>query len=110
MTQVEAILLDGHFVLEHGGRSRAQVFFNFNGTAGMWRRETITTAGGWQHDTLTEGTDLSYRAQLVGWPFKYLQAVECPAELPIEMTGFKAPHAPGSNGLSPSVQCRLCAS
>ena len=66
MTQVEAIMLDGHFVLEHGGRSRAGVFFNFNGTAGMWRRETISQAGGWQHDTLTEDTDLSYRAQMVG--------------------------------------------
>ena len=70
MTQVEAILLDGHFVLEHGGRSRAGVFFNFNGTAGMWRRESIDQAGGWQHDTLTEDTDLSYRAQLKGWKFK----------------------------------------
>ena len=66
LTQVEAILLDGHFVLEHGGRSRAGVFFNFNGTAGMWRRNAIEQAGGWQHDTLTEDTDLSYRAQLKG--------------------------------------------
>jgi cellulose synthase/poly-beta-1,6-N-acetylglucosamine synthase-like glycosyltransferase len=73
MTQVEAILLDGHFVLEHGGRSRAGVFFNFNGTAGVWRREAITSAGGWQHDTLTEDTDLSYRSQMAGWKFKYLQ-------------------------------------
>ena len=89
LTQVEAIMLDGHFVLEHGGRSRAKVFFNFNGTAGMWRRAAIGEAGGWQHDTLTEDTDLSYRAQLVGWKFKYLQDVECPAELPIEMTAFK---------------------
>ena len=70
MTQVEAILLDGHFVLEHGGRSRAGVFFNFNGTAGMWRRKAIADAGGWQHDTLTEDTDLSYRAQLAGWKFQ----------------------------------------
>src|SRR3569833_3283159 len=67
LTQVEAILLDGHFVLEHGGRSRAGVFFNFNGTAGMWRRKAIDDAGGWQHDTLTEDTDLSYRAQVKGW-------------------------------------------
>jgi len=88
LTQVEAILLDGHFVLEHGGRSRAGVFFNFNGTAGMWRRQAIDEAGGWEHDTLTEDTDLSYRAQLKGWKFKYLQDVECPAELPIEMTAF----------------------
>jgi cellulose synthase/poly-beta-1,6-N-acetylglucosamine synthase-like glycosyltransferase len=76
ITQIEAIMLDGHFVLESGGRSRAGVFFNFNGTAGMWRRETIGSAGGWQHDTLTEDTDLSYRAQMVGWKFKYLQDVE----------------------------------
>jgi cellulose synthase/poly-beta-1,6-N-acetylglucosamine synthase-like glycosyltransferase len=99
LTQVEAILLDGHFVLEHGGRSRAGVFFNFNGTAGMWRRETISAAGGWQHDTLTEDTDLSYRAQLVGWKFKYLQDVECPAELPIEMTAFKTQQARWAKGL-----------
>jgi cellulose synthase/poly-beta-1,6-N-acetylglucosamine synthase-like glycosyltransferase len=86
-------------VLEHGGRSRAGVFFNFNGTAGMWRRETISEAGGWQHDTLTEDTDLSYRAQMVGWKFKYLQDVECPAELPIEMTAFKTQQARWAKGL-----------
>jgi len=99
LTQVEAILLDGHFVLEHGGRSRAGVFFNFNGTAGMWKREAIEEAGGWQHDTLTEDTDLSYRAQLKGWKFKYLQDVECPAELPIEMTAFKTQQARWAKGL-----------
>jgi cellulose synthase/poly-beta-1,6-N-acetylglucosamine synthase-like glycosyltransferase len=99
LTQVEAILLDGHFVLEHGGRSRAGVFFNFNGTAGMWRREVIPAAGGWQHDTLTEDTDLSYRAQMIGWKFKYLQDVECPAELPIEMTAFKTQQARWAKGL-----------
>ncbi|WP_260703735.1 cellulose synthase family protein [Edaphobacter flagellatus] len=99
LTQVEAIMLDGHFVLESGGRSRAGVFFNFNGTAGMWRRETIGSAGGWQHDTLTEDTDLSYRAQMVGWQFKYLQDVECPAELPIEMTAFKTQQARWAKGL-----------
>ncbi|GAC1652365.1 MAG: glycosyltransferase family 2 protein [Acidobacteriaceae bacterium] len=99
LTEVEAILLDGHFVLEHGGRSRADVFFNFNGTAGMWRRGTIVDAGGWQHDTLTEDTDLSYRAQLKGWRFKYLQDVECPAELPIEMTAFKTQQARWAKGL-----------
>ena len=99
LTQVEAILLDGHFVLEHGGRSRAGVFFNFNGTAGMWRRLAIDEAGGWQHDTLTEDTDLSYRAQLKGWTFRYLQDVECPAELPIEMTAFKTQQARWAKGL-----------
>ncbi len=99
LTQVEAILLDGHFVLEHGGRSRAGVFFNFNGTAGMWRRAAIEQAGGWQHDTLTEDTDLSYRAQLKGWQFRYLQHIECPAELPIEMTAFKTQQARWAKGL-----------
>src|SRR5689334_11319599 len=99
LTNVEAILLDGHFILEHGGRSRSQVFFNFNGTAGMWRRQAIEDAGGWQHDTLTEDTDLSYRAQLKAWRFKYLQDVECPAELPIEMTAFKTQQARWAKGL-----------
>ena len=99
LTQVEAILLDGHFVLEHGARSRSHVFFNFNGTAGMWRRSAIDQAGGWQHDTLTEDTDLSYRAQIVGWKFKYLQDVECPAELPIEMTAFKTQQQRWAKGL-----------
>ena len=99
MTQVEAILLDGHFVLEHGGRSRSGVFFNFNGTAGVWRRVAISDGGGWQHDTLTEDTDLSYREQMAGWKFKYLQDVECPAELPIEMTAFKTQQARWAKGL-----------
>ncbi|MGC2323150.1 MAG: cellulose synthase family protein, partial [Terriglobales bacterium] len=99
LTEVEAILLDGHFVLEHGARSRSGVFFNFNGTAGMWRRTAIEEAGGWQHDTLTEDTDLSYRAQLKGWRFVYLEDVECPAELPIEMTAFKTQQARWAKGL-----------
>jgi cellulose synthase/poly-beta-1,6-N-acetylglucosamine synthase-like glycosyltransferase len=99
LTEVEAILLDGHFVLEHSGRARSDVFFNFNGTAGMWRRQTIEEAGGWQHDTLTEDTDLSYRAQLKGWKFVYLQDVECPAELPVEMTAFKTQQARWAKGL-----------
>jgi cellulose synthase/poly-beta-1,6-N-acetylglucosamine synthase-like glycosyltransferase len=104
LTEIEAILLDGHFVLEHGGRSRAGVFFNFNGTAGMWRIKAIEEAGGWQHDTLTEDTDLSYRAQLKGWKFLYLQEVECPAELPIEMTAFKTQQARWAKGL---IQCAI---
>ncbi len=104
LTEVEAILLDGHFILEHGGRSRSGVFFNFNGTAGMWRRKAIEDAGGWQHDTLTEDTDLSYRAQLKGYQFKYLQDVECPAELPIEMTAFKTQQARWAKGL---IQCAI---
>ena len=76
LTQVETILLDGHFVVEHGARSRRGAFFNFNGTAGVWRRQAIEDAGGWQHDTLTEDTDLSYRAQLFGWKFLYLPDIE----------------------------------
>ncbi len=66
LTQVQSVLLDGHFVLEHGGRSRSGRFFNFNGTAGIWRRQAILDAGGWEHDTLTEDLDLSYRAQMKG--------------------------------------------
>jgi cellulose synthase/poly-beta-1,6-N-acetylglucosamine synthase-like glycosyltransferase len=99
LTEVEAILLDGHFVLEHSGRARSNVFFNFNGTAGMWRRKAIEEAGGWEHDTLTEDTDLSYRAQLKGWKFIYRQDVECPAELPVEMTAFKTQQARWAKGL-----------
>ena len=75
LTQVQSVLLDGHFILEHGGRNRAGRFFNFNGTAGVWRRDAIADAGGWQHDTLTEDLDLSYRAQMKGWRFVFLQDV-----------------------------------
>jgi cellulose synthase/poly-beta-1,6-N-acetylglucosamine synthase-like glycosyltransferase len=99
LTQIEAILLDGHFVLEHGARVRSGDYFNFNGTAGMWRIKAIAEGGGWQHDTLTEDTDLSYRSQLAGWKFKYLPAVECPSELPIEMTAFKTQQARWAKGL-----------
>jgi cellulose synthase/poly-beta-1,6-N-acetylglucosamine synthase-like glycosyltransferase len=99
LTQVETILLDGHFVVEHGARSRRGTFFNFNGTAGVWRRQAIEDAGGWQHDTLTEDTDLSYRAQLFGWKFLYLPDIECASELPIDMNGFKAQQARWAKGL-----------
>ena len=90
LTKVQAILLDAHFVLEHGGRNRAGHFFNFNGTAGIWRREVIPAAGGWQHDTLTEDLDLSYRAQLLGWKFVFLPDLVAPAEVPVEMNAFKS--------------------
>jgi cellulose synthase/poly-beta-1,6-N-acetylglucosamine synthase-like glycosyltransferase len=99
LTNVETILLDGHFVVEHGGRSRRGTFFNFNGTAGVWRRTAIDEAGGWQHDTLTEDTDLSYRAQLRGWKFLYLPHIECASELPVDMNGFKAQQARWAKGL-----------
>jgi cellulose synthase/poly-beta-1,6-N-acetylglucosamine synthase-like glycosyltransferase len=90
LTQVQALMLDGHFVMEHAGRNRAGRFFNFNGTAGIWRRTAIDDAGGWEHDTLTEDMDLSYRAQLRGWKFVYLPLVVAPAELPVEMNSFKS--------------------
>jgi cellulose synthase/poly-beta-1,6-N-acetylglucosamine synthase-like glycosyltransferase len=98
LTQVQSIMLDGHFVMEHGARSRSGRFFNFNGTAGIWRREAISDAGGWQHDTLTEDLDLSYRAQMRGWRFAYLQDLVSPAELPVEMNGFKAQQQRWSKG------------
>ena len=89
LTRVQSVLLDAHFVLEHGGRHRADCFFNFNGTAGVWRRTAIEEAGGWQHDTLTEDMDLSYRAQLKSWRFQFLPEVVAPAELPVAMNSFK---------------------
>ncbi len=90
LTQVQSILLDGHFVIEHAARNRSGRFFNFNGTAGIWRRATIHSAGGWQHDTLTEDLDLSYRAQMKGWRFVFLSDVVSPAEVPVEMNAFKS--------------------
>lgn len=90
LTKVQSILLDAHFVLEHGARNRSGRFFNFNGTAGIWRREAISAAGGWQHDTLTEDLDLSYRAQLLGWKFVFVPDVVSPAEVPVEMNAFKS--------------------
>jgi cellulose synthase/poly-beta-1,6-N-acetylglucosamine synthase-like glycosyltransferase len=99
LTEVEAILLDGHFAIEHSSRFRSGLFFNFNGTAGIWRRNAIEDAGGWQHDTLTEDTDLSYRAQLRGWRFLYLPEIECPSELPVEMNAFKSQQARWAKGL-----------
>src|SRR4026208_207575 len=89
LTKIQSILLDAHFVLEHGGRNRGGCFFNFNGTAGIWRRNAIEDAGGWQHDTLTEDLDLSYRAQLRGWRFVFLPHVVAPAEVPVEMNALQ---------------------
>lgn len=100
LTEVEAMLLDGHFILEHGARSRAGYFFNFNGTAGILRKQMIEDAGGWQHDTLTEDSDLSYRAQLKGWRFVYLPGLECPSELPVEMHGFQTQQSRWAKGLT----------
>jgi len=89
LTQIQAIFLDGHFAIEHAARSGSGRFFNFNGTAGIWRRQAILDAGGWQHDTLTEDLDLSYRAQLVGWRFVFLPHTKAPAELPVDVNAFK---------------------
>jgi cellulose synthase/poly-beta-1,6-N-acetylglucosamine synthase-like glycosyltransferase len=100
LTEVEAMLLDGHFVLEHGARFGGGLFFNFNGTAGMLRRQMIDDAGGWQHDTLTEDSDLSYRAQMKGWKFVYIPGVECPSELPVDMSGFQVQQSRWSKGLT----------
>ena len=90
LTQVQAILLDGHFVFEHTARHRSHAFFNFSGTAGMWRVSAIADAGGWEHDTITEDADLSYRAQLKGWKGVYLKDMVVPAELPVEVNAFKS--------------------
>ena len=90
LTRIQSIFLDGHFVIEHTARHRSGRFFNFNGTAGIWRRRCLEEIGGWQSDTLTEDLDVSYRAQLAGWKFVYLKDVATPAELPADMNGFKS--------------------
>src|SRR5437899_6096419 len=90
LTRVQAMFLDGHLLLEQTARSRSGRFFNFNGTAGLWRKACIENSGGWQHDTLCEDLDLSYRAQLAGWRFIFLPDVVTPAELPVDMNGFKS--------------------
>ncbi len=100
LTEVQAMLLDGHFVIEHGARCGRGLFFNFNGTAGILRRRMIEDAGGWQHDTLTEDSDLSYRAQLKGWKFVYLPGLDCPSELPVEMHAFQVQQSRWAKGLT----------
>jgi cellulose synthase/poly-beta-1,6-N-acetylglucosamine synthase-like glycosyltransferase len=89
LTEVQTVLLDGHFVIESTVRNRTGRFFNFNGTAGIWRKQAIIDGGGWQHDTLTEDLDLSYRVQLRGWKFVYLPDMIAPAELPVNIKAFK---------------------
>jgi cellulose synthase/poly-beta-1,6-N-acetylglucosamine synthase-like glycosyltransferase len=90
LTELQAFGLNGHFAIEQGGRNASGHFINFNGTAGIWRKTCIEGAGGWEHDTLTEDLDLSYRAQMRGWKFKFLEDVESPAELPITMSALKS--------------------
>lgn len=90
LTELQAFGLNGHFAIEQGGRNSSGHFINFNGTGGIWRKKCIEDAGGWEHDTLTEDLDLSYRAQIKGWKFKYLEDVIAPAELPITMSALKS--------------------
>jgi cellulose synthase/poly-beta-1,6-N-acetylglucosamine synthase-like glycosyltransferase len=90
LTRAQAFALDGHFVVEQDVRNKAGFFIQFNGTGGVWRKATILDAGNWQSDTLTEDLDLSYRAQLRGWKFKYLTDVTSPAELPAEVNALKS--------------------
>ncbi|MDE0357565.1 MAG: glycosyltransferase [Gammaproteobacteria bacterium] len=98
LTRAQSLLLDGHFFFEHGGRYRGGLFFNFNGTAGMWRRECLEDAGGWQADTLTEDLDISYRAQMRGWRFVFLEDIGVPAELPDQTGAFEIQQRRWSQG------------
>ena len=90
LTKVQAFALDAHFTLEQVGRNSKGHFINFNGTAGVWRKQCILDAGNWEGDTLTEDLDLSYRAQLKNWKFKYLEDVETPAELPVVISAARS--------------------
>lgn len=90
LTQVQALMLDGHHLVENRARFGAGLLFNFSGTGGIWRREAIAAGGGWEHDTLTEDLDLSYRAQLAGWKFIYRQDVVSPSELPEDLSAVRA--------------------
>ena len=102
LTRIQGMFLDGHLELEQTARNRSGRFFTFNGTGGMWRKSCIADAGGWEHDTLTEDMDLSYRAQLKGWKFIFLKDVVTPAELPVDMDGFKSQQHRWTKG---SIQC-----
>jgi len=104
LTEMQAFGLDAHFSIEQSGRKRAQSFINFNGTAGVWRKEAILDAGGWSSDTLTEDLDLSYRAQMKGWEFLYLEGVVSPAELPITMSALKTQQFRWTKG---AAECAL---
>jgi cellulose synthase/poly-beta-1,6-N-acetylglucosamine synthase-like glycosyltransferase len=90
LTRVQALMLDGHHMVENRARAAAGWLFNFSGTGGMWRKAAIESSGGWQHDTLTEDLDLSYRAQLAGWKFVYRENIVTPAELPEDVSAFRA--------------------
>ncbi len=98
LTKGQSLFLDGHFFFEQGGRYKSGRFFNFNGTAGMWRRECVHTAGGWTFDTLTEDLDLSYRAQMAGWRFVFLDDVGVPAEIPSTVSALEVQQRRWSQG------------
>ena len=98
LTRAQAVMLNTHFAIEQRGRIQANAFINFNGTAGVWRKETIIDSGGWKDDTLTEDLDLSFRSQAKGWKFKYLFDVESPAELPVTFEAYKTQQFRWSKG------------
>lgn len=107
LTRLQAFGLDAHFTIEQTGRNRANSFINFNGTAGVWRKSCIEDAGGWHYDTLTEDLDLSYRAQLKGWQFIYLEDVVAPAELPVLMPAIKSQQYRWNKGAAESARKHL---
>lgn len=107
LTKLQAFALNAHFRVEQVGRNKGKHFINFNGTAGVWRKSCILDAGGWSADTLTEDLDLSYRAQLKGWQFKYIEKVVVPAELPISMAGLKGQQFRWSKGAAECARKNL---
>lgn len=107
LTRLQAFALDAHFSVEQQGRNAAGYFMNFNGTAGVWRRQAITDAGGWESDTLTEDLDLSYRAQLKGWKFKFLEHLDSPAELPAAMGAVKSQQYRWTKGAAETARKNL---
>jgi cellulose synthase/poly-beta-1,6-N-acetylglucosamine synthase-like glycosyltransferase len=107
LTKLQAFTLDAHFSVEQAGRNAAGYFINFNGTAGIWRRKAIEDAGGWQSDTLTEDLDLSYRAQLKGWRFFFLEELQSPAELPAVMSAIKSQQFRWTKGAAETAKKNL---
>ena len=107
LTKMQAFALNAHFTVEQKGRNRAGYFMNFNGTAGVWRRSCIEEAGGWEHDTLTEDLDLSYRAQMKGWDFIFLEDVVSPAELPVAISALKTQQYRWTKGAAEAARKHL---
>ncbi len=107
LTKLQAFALDAHFSVEQAGRNAGGHFINFNGTAGVWRRKTIEDGGGWQADTLTEDLDLSYRSQLKGWKFKFIEELGSPAELPAAMSAIKSQQFRWTKGAAETARKNL---